>query len=262
MAVATLSVGGCDYPVAALLFDKDGTLFDFATLWGGWADRLLEEVGGGVGSPGVSPQLGQWIGWDGASRHYDPVGPLAIGSMSDVLTAVATGLYQHGVPWHRAKEIVVSARRHVDASVDWAGALRLTSGVAELLDQAGRAGLAVGVVTADDTATAQEHLRLAGLADAVTAVVGDDMVAAGKPDPEAILALCRAVGVQPGQAALFGDTAGDVRCGRRAGVGVVVGVAATPELAVPLSGADHVVADFRAVRVSGAPDPRDRGPAN
>jgi len=252
MAVATLWVGGCAYPVAALLFDKDGTLFDFATLWGGWADRLLEEVSSAVGSPDVGRQLGPWIGWDGASRCYDPVGPLAIGSMPDVLTAVATGLYQHGVPWHRAKEIVVTARGHVDATYDWERALRLTPGVVELLDQAVGAGVAVGVVTADDTATAQEHLELAGLTGAVGAIVGDDMVSAGKPDPEPVTAVCRALGVAPAQAALFGDTAGDVRCGRLAGVGVVVGVAATAELAAPLTGADHIVADFRAVRLGPA----------
>jgi phosphoglycolate phosphatase len=249
MAVATLQIDGCGHAVNALLFDKDGTLFDFSSLWGGWADRLLEEVLHAVAPSAAHLRLGPLIGWDGASRRYDPVGPLAMGSIPDVLTALATGLYRHGVPWHRAKEAVVHARRHTDATFDWAAALRLTSGVMELLEQAGRAGLAVGVVTADDTATALAHLELAGLAGTIGAVVGDDMVTAGKPDPEPVAAVCRALGVQPAHSALFGDTAGDIRCGRLAGVGVMVGVAGTAELAAPLGDADHVVADFSAVRV-------------
>ena len=33
--------------IDAVIFDKDGTLFDFRASWGGWTKRLLEELAGG-----------------------------------------------------------------------------------------------------------------------------------------------------------------------------------------------------------------------
>lgn len=243
-----LEVDGRAYRVEALLFDKDGTLFGFAALWGGWATRLLDEVGRAAG---VEAELGPSIGWDGAARRYDPAGPLAVGSSADLTGALASGLYRAGVPWHRAKEVVVGALQRLEADFDWAAVLHPVAGLPALLGQARAAGLPVAVLTADDTARARHHLELAGLADHVRLVIGDDAVRVGKPDPEPVHVACRALGVEPDQAALFGDTAGDVRCGRQAGVGIVVGVADTPEVAAQVADADHVIPDYRTVRVLG-----------
>jgi phosphoglycolate phosphatase len=245
--MGTLRIADSVHSVDALVFDKDGTLFDFQTLWGGWADLLLREVAARVDRAGDPGSLGAWIGWDAERHRHDPAGPLAAGSMAEVLAAVATGLYRSGVPWHQAKEAVAGARRAVDAGVDWPSALRPVAGVVALLTDAVSAGVAVGVVTADDTAAALMHLGVAGLAGMVGAVIGADLVSAGKPDPEPVHAVCRALRVSPERAALFGDTASDVRAGRRAGVTVVVGVAATGESAALLTEADLVITDFSQV---------------
>lgn len=248
--MATLEVQGRSWTVEALVFDKDGTLFDFAALWGGWASELLERVVADFPRVGDVAALGTWIGWDAGGRRHDPAGPLAAGSVTEVLAAVATALYRGGIPWHDAKASVVGARREVESSRDWSAALRPVAGVAELLGQAMAAGAGVGVATADDTASARMHLEVAGLARAVAAVVGADVVSAGKPDPEPVEAVCRALGVSPDRVALFGDTASDVVAARRAGVGIVVGIAASPAAAELLSGADVVVADFTGIRLS------------
>ena len=247
--LATLEIQGRSWAVEALLFDKDGTLFDFAALWGGWASGLLERVVADFTQAGDVATLGTWIGWDAGGRRHDPAGPLAAGSVTEVLAAVTTALYRAGVPWHDAKASVVRARREVESARSWSAALRPVAGAAELLEQAVAAGAGVGVVTADDTASARMHLEVAGLARAVAAVVGDDVVSAGKPDPEPVEAVCRALGSSPARVALFGDTASDVVAARRAGVGVVVGVAASEAAAELLSGADVVVADFAGIRL-------------
>ena len=33
-------------PIKAVIFDKDGTLFDFRQSWGAWTRALLAELGG------------------------------------------------------------------------------------------------------------------------------------------------------------------------------------------------------------------------
>ena len=248
--MATLEVQGRSWTVEALVFDKDGTLFDFAALWGGWASEVLERVVADFPVAGDVAALGTWIGWDAGARRHDPAGPLAAGSVTEVLAAVATALYRAGISWHEAKASVVRARREVESARSWSAALQPVAGAAELLARAMAAGAGVGVVTADDTASARMHLEVAGLARAVAAVVGDDAVSAGKPDPEPVEAVCRALGASPDRVALFGDTGSDVVAARRAGVGIVVGIAASPAAAALLSEADGVVADFTGVRLS------------
>ena len=54
-------------------------------------------------------------------------------------------------------------------------------------------------------------------------VCADDGLPA-KPAPDAALALCRRLGVPPAQAAMVGDSLADLRMGRAAGVGLLVGV--------------------------------------
>ena len=57
-------------------------------------------------------------------------------------------------------------------------------GARELLLWAQQRGMATGVVTSNDSRRTWSWLRGAGLAELVGVVVGGDMVACGKPDPE------------------------------------------------------------------------------
>jgi phosphoglycolate phosphatase-like HAD superfamily hydrolase len=34
--------------ISALIFDKDGTLFDFTATWSGWARAALRDLSGGI----------------------------------------------------------------------------------------------------------------------------------------------------------------------------------------------------------------------
>ena len=36
-----LIAAGTNYPVQAILFDKDGTLLDFVYMWGNWSEHMF-----------------------------------------------------------------------------------------------------------------------------------------------------------------------------------------------------------------------------
>jgi sugar-phosphatase len=76
-------------------------------------------------------------------------------------------------------------------------------------------------------------------------LVGADMVARGKPDPEGYRRAAAALGVTPDQCVVFEDTPAGVQAGRAAGA-VVIGLLTTYPT---LEGCDAVVSDLRAVRV-------------
>ena len=88
------------------------------------------------------------------------------------------------------------------------------------------AGLRSAVVSS--SSNCREVLSAAGIADLferrIDGVVADREHLKGKPAPDTFLAGARALGVEPGQAAVFEDALAGVEAGRAGGFGFVVGV--------------------------------------
>ena len=70
--------------IKALIFDKDGTLFDFAQTWQCWADGFLLRLANGERS--AADRYGQAIGYDLAARRFALATRFAV-----LLRTVATG---------------------------------------------------------------------------------------------------------------------------------------------------------------------------
>ncbi len=109
------------------------------------------------------------------------------------------------------------------------------------------AGLPVAVVTA--SANGEKVVAAGGFADLVDARI-DGVVTAregyrGKPAPDTYLAGARALGLEPGEAAVFEDAQSGVAAGRAGHFGHVVGVDRVGQAdALREHGADVVVADL------------------
>lgn len=94
------------------------------------------------------------------------------------------------------------------------------------LELAHDAGVKSAVVSA--SAHTEELLERAGLADLVEAAVDADAIAAGglhgRPQPDRLLAACRALRVAPAEAAVFESSGPGVEAGRAAGFRLVVAI--------------------------------------
>ena len=109
------------------------------------------------------------------------------------------------------------------------------------------AGLKRAVVSS--STNCRDVLRAAGIDDLfdqiVDGVVADREHLKGKPAPDTYLAGARAVGVEPGQAAVFEDALAGVEAGRAGSFGFVVGVDRVGQAeALREHGADVVVRDL------------------
>jgi beta-phosphoglucomutase family hydrolase len=110
-----------------------------------------------------------------------------------------------------------------------------------------QAGLARAVVSS--STNCREVLRAAGIEDLFEEIV-DGVVAerehlAGKPAPDTFLSAGRALGAEPGQAAVFEDALAGVEAGRAGRFGCVVGVDRVGQAdALRAHGADVVVSDL------------------
>lgn len=99
---------------------------------------------------------------------------------------------------------------------------RLYAGMSEALDRIG-AEARMAVLTNKPGSMSRAIVNGLGLAERFIAVIGGDDLASKKPDPEGLLKLAAEAGVRPGETALVGDSAIDMRTARGAGA-LAVGV--------------------------------------
>lgn len=202
-----------------VVFDKDGTLVDFAAMWGGWALELGRRLEGSTRRP-VSGDVFAAIGFDPVSGRIQPGAPLAIGTMAEIEGIVAAVI-------RRWCPNVAAARRAVETAwfePDPVATAVPTADLAPLFEALVSSGRRLAVATTDDRAPTEATLRGLGLRGRVSALAcGDDGVGV-KPDPAMVLALCRATAVPPDRTAVIGDTPADLVMGRAAGVGRTIGV--------------------------------------
>lgn len=192
--------------IEAIIFDKDGTLFDFQATWSGWAQAVLADLAGQ--DEGAFARAAGAIGFDPAASRFLP-GSVALACTT---AEVAEALAPH-----------FPGRDDLVAVLDTAAARAAQVPVPDLhatLDRLAP-GRRLGVVTNDSEVPARAHLAAAGIAEHFDFVAGYDSGHGAKPDPGPLLAFSDAVGIAPERTLMVGDSRHDLLAGRRAGMATV-----------------------------------------
>lgn len=210
-----------------VIFDKDGTLTDFSTSWVPLFKKRVEIITGLAGLMKdrltLEREFSQAFGLEG--KKVDPYGPYPYTTPWEDEIIITTVLYRHGVPWHRAKEISKAGIEEAERRFDRAGVTRLFPGVREVLEALKNSGgLKLSVATADVYPITIETLRNCGIYGFFDYVVCADMVKREKPDPEMVERTLDALGARRERTVLVGDSIVDMEMGKRAELGLVVGV--------------------------------------
>jgi len=208
----------------AVLFDKDGTLFDFTATWGRWCAGLLGGLSGG--DPALAARMGDSIGFRTSDATFSPDSPV----IADPTDAIAARLLVHLPEWTQS-----GLSAHMNDLSESAVQVAVVP-LAGVLDGLLARGLRLGLCTNDGEAPARTHLAHAGVADRFDFVAGFDSGYGAKPDPGPLLAFARAVDLPPARIVMVGDSAHDMSAGRAAGM-VCVAVGGIPS-AVALADAN------------------------
>ncbi len=220
--------------IDGILFDKDGTLFDFRISWGRWAQGFLARI---ARDAGHAARLGRAIGFDPATGSFAPYSPVIAATAADIAAALVSEL--PGVS-------VVDLTEQIDASAGQASMSEAVPLLPLLSALRGR-GLRLGVATNDSEVPARQHLANHGITDCFDFIAGYDSGFGPKPGPGMCLAFTRALGLDPARVAMVGDSRHDLEAGRAAGmltVAVLTGIATREDLA---SHADVVLADIGSI---------------
>lgn len=207
--------------IEAILFDKDGTLFDFGLTWGPWTARFLRSLARDDDHAGI---LAKSMGFDLDAERHLPDSPFVAGTVEDWLPYLLPHTDGHGPS---------SLKAHIDSRASEAEQIPATP-LIPLLEYLRAEGYRLGVATNDGEAPVTRHLAQHDISDFFDFVAGYDSGHGPKPEPGMLLAFCAHVGVAPEATIMVGDSLHDLTAARGAGmraVGVLTGSAPAEVLA-------------------------------
>lgn len=211
-----------DNKIKGLIFDKDGTLFDFAATWEAWAVAFLLRAA--EGDRDVAHKVGTQIGFDFQAQKFDRNSVVIAGTPGEI----AAALKPHFTQLTDAQ--LLNMLNEEAEKAPQREAVPLTP----LLSVLRGRGLKLGVVTNDAETPARAHLDQAGVTMMFDFIAGFDSGHGAKPAPGQLLAFAAHTGLAPDTIVMIGDSTHDLRAGRAAGmacVAVLTGLATQPELA-------------------------------
>lgn len=207
--------------IGAVIFDKDGTLFDFSASWGGWVGQILpllaacaDQRRAVADALGYNLETGRFAkssvviaGTPAQIAHkiHDVIADVPVAAITDVLNAQA-------------------AQAPMLPAVD----------LPRVLGDLRAMGLRLGLASNDAEAPARAHLSRAQVLPLFDFIAGSDSGFGGKPAAGQLVEFARQIDLPPAQIAMVGDSLHDLHAARAAGmvaVAVLTGVAGAADLA-------------------------------
>ena len=206
----------------AVIFDKDGTLIDFDSIWVPVSVKALEDILANLHREDIPVDefLTAFGVHDGVT---DINGVLCKGTYAQMGQIVHEILGKHGcsVPCEDVVKLVVDCyNKNADA-----GEVKPTSpDLVDALKELKKQNVKIAIVTTDNETITRKCLRDLGIEELFDRIYTDDGVMPAKPDPACAYDFCRLAGTGKDRLVMVGDTLTDMRFAKNAGI-MAVGVA-------------------------------------
>ena len=217
--------------ISGVIFDKDGTLFDFQSTWGIWTAQVLARIAGS--DEALLQQLAEALGYDTQTRRVQPGSVIVAATPMEIAAVV-----KDCIPALSQTQICDWLNEEAKTAPQV-----LVTDLHRLTAELRRINLGLCVMTNDAEAPARAHLASVQASDLFDFVIGSDSGFGAKPQAAPLLALADKMEIPAAACIMVGDSTHDLRAGRAAGmraVAVLTGLAEADELA-PL--ADAVLPD-------------------
>ena len=221
-----VKVGNRQFDVDVIAFDKDGTLIDFHIMWG---QRAVAAVNAVLERLGYDNQLEntlyQSLGYDRNSGTTESGGPLATVPLAKTDIIMSTVLYQHGLPWHEAEQVILDTFSPVMSSAPTEESVRPLGNVREAIESFNANGIRTVVVTTDNRIPTMQVLRMLSVEDCFdVSYCGDDHELPQKPSAQVLHHVAETCSVGTNRIMMVGDTVADLTMAHGANAGAKIGV--------------------------------------
>jgi phosphoglycolate phosphatase len=197
-----------------ILFDKDGTLFDYAKSWS--AINLDAARIAACGDPALRIRLMERGGADPVTGLAAADTLLAAGNAAEIAADWAA----HGSPLETGE-----LTHALDALFrDAVSRMVPVTDLPALFGRLKAHGVSIGIASSDGAAAVADTVRHFGLTSLVDFISGYDSGHGYKPEAGMFTAFCAACRLKPAEVAMVGDNLHDMEMGRRGGAGWRIGV--------------------------------------
>lgn len=200
--------------IAAVLFDKDGTLLGYDASWGP-VNRELASIAA-RGNAALADRLLIACGMDPITGHVVPDSLLAAGNTAEI----AAGLVAAGSPCDVVELTQRLDRLFTEAADKSVPVTDLKAFFARLKAR----GYKLGIASSDNENSIRQTAIRFGFEADIDFVAGYDSGYGTKPQPGMVLGFCEAIGFPPERVAVVGDNNHDLHMAKNAGAGLRIAV--------------------------------------
>ncbi len=218
-----------DSRIKGIIFDKDGTLFNYAEVWGPLISRTLDTIMTTFNIKAeeretAREKLSQLLGVGEGGKTY----PNGILFHHDKRAKAFKRhffycLHYHINPFGLAK-IFKSITRDPAEGIESELRAMDFSDVQNLFNKLKEQNIVIGVVTNDTTSSAKTCLKCMGIENYVTFLRTKESNYKRKPHPDAMNQFCSFYGLKSCEVAVVGDTVADMEFGENGKAGYIVAV--------------------------------------
>nr|ADI22867.1 predicted phosphatases [uncultured gamma proteobacterium HF0500_32L01] len=217
--MAILKLRDCVFDTKVIVFDKDGTLIDFNTIWG---SRMVSATESMVlacqGGDDLRSRIFHTVGYSLELNETLGCGPLATAPIVQLETIVATVLHQAGIRWDAAISLAAEHLTKKMVALPTTDEISPRADLTSLFQLLRDAKIRLAVATTDNRLLAEKCLEVIGIKSLVEQLLcGDDENGPRKPDPAVLHRIAEFFDEPVNRLVMVGDTVSDLEMAKTVG---------------------------------------------
>lgn len=231
--------------IKGILFDKDGTLVDFFSLWLQAAEAVVPAFLRKNQITASEEMVQLLLGAMGVRQgEVDPKGALAYKSYGEIAEDICEALKEKQIILS-GKKVRIQLEELFNQNVTQSGvSFRLFTDMSTFMENLKARNIVIGLATADTELSAENCLTSIGVKEYFDYIGADDGKRSPKPDKEMFLEFAERFSLKPEEIAVVGDTYNDMLFAKKNG-GIAIGVLSGVSEEKDFGGeADYIIASI------------------
>lgn len=207
--------------IKGIIFDKDGTLFDFQSSWGTSTFNLLLSLSDG--NSAILEALGKALKFNLKQKVFYPDSIFISGTARQTMALISPI-----VPKKSEADILAAQKFHYSNLKQ-----QPVKDLYKILNHLSELGYLLNIATNDLETSTISELKEVGVYKFFNSIIGADSGYGSKPEPSQLIAISQIISLESSEIIMVGDSVNDMVAAKKAhftAIGVLTGVASKQDL--------------------------------